>query len=71
MMADKNEQQFYIISYFLNGQFIKWEESVHQKPLDINDEIMIFIPQEGNSINATVVGKENVSEDEYKVFLMA
>ncbi|MEB3309247.1 MAG: hypothetical protein VKJ02_03365 [Snowella sp.] len=71
MILDNADPRFYIISYFLNGQFLKWEEAVQQDPFDINDEIMIFVPQQGNSINATVVGKEDVSEDEYKVYLSA
>lgn len=73
MITETENQYFYIISYFLNGHFVKWEEVVQrdQFNIDIADELTLFLPSQDNYVSAKVVSTEVVSEDEYKVFLVS
>ena len=48
MIAETQNQYFYIVSYFLDGRFIKWEEVIGETrfDLDVADEMTLFVPDQ-------------------------
>ena len=73
MIAETQNQYFYVVSYFLDGRFVKWEEVIGETrfDLDVADEITLFVPERDSSVKAKVVSTEALSEDEYRVFLIS
>ena len=57
MIAETQNQYFYIISYFLDGRFVKWEEVIGETrfELDVADEMTLFVPDQQSSVKAKVV----------------
>jgi phosphatidylserine decarboxylase len=66
----KEVKHFHIYDYFLNGRFLKWEE-VHESHLPVNGEMREIRANNGQSIAAKVIGTEQVSESEHRVFLVS
>ena len=73
MIAETQNQYFYIVSYFLDCSFVKWEEVIGETrfDLDIADEMTLFVPDQEGSVKAKVVSTEALSDDEYRVFLVS
>jgi len=73
MIAETQNQYFYIVSYFLDGRFIKWEEVIGETrfALDVADEMTLFVPDQDGSVKEKVVSTEALSDDEYRVFLVS
>lgn len=73
MIAERQDQYFYMVSYFLDGNFVKCEEVIQptQFNLDVADEVSLFVPDRDSHVNAKVVNTEAISEDEYRVFLVS
>lgn len=71
MITTLEEEQFYVIDYFLNGCFLTSTAARNENALAVDDDVQVVSPQTGQSVIAKIVEIEPVSEDEYRVLLMA
>ncbi len=67
MKKRKKGQHFYILDYFLDGYFLKWEEVKGNCPVYGQD--WVVSRQDGTEVVTKVVGIEPISEDERRIFL--
>lgn len=74
MTAIKTQQRqsvkhFCIFDYYLDGTFLRWEESLGECPvLFLGKEVVIDLDN-GSSINTKIIDFEFISEDECHVYL--
>lgn len=67
MVMQQKHKNFYVLDYFLDGEFLKWEEVEDGYPTC--GEICSIILDDGTEIHPRVVETEKVSEDELRIFL--
>ena len=67
MMTKQEHKRFYILDYFLDGEFLKWEEVEVECPT--RGDICSISLEDGSEIHPKVVETEQISEDEMRVFL--
>lgn len=71
-MTTGNLQQgnkFCIFDYYLDGEFLKWEEVTGQCPILTPGQDWVVNMEDGTQIKGEIVETQAVSEDERKVFL--
>ncbi|MDJ0902072.1 MAG: hypothetical protein QNJ55_25045 [Xenococcus sp. MO_188.B8] len=71
-MTAKDVQQgrsFCIFDYYLDGEFLKWEEVIGHCPVLIPGQDWVVNLEDGTQITAKIVETEAVSEDERKIYL--
>ena len=71
-MTAKDVQQgksFCIFDYYLDGEFLKWEEVIGQCPVLIPGQDWVVNLEDGTQITAKILEIEALSEDERKVYL--
>ena len=68
MTVQQAKKKFYMVDYFLDGYFFKSEEMIGQELPKYGDWKNISSQQKGD-IKAQVVGTEEISEDEYRIFM--
>jgi hypothetical protein len=71
MITTLDEEQFYVIDYFLNGRFLTSTAAKNENALTVDDDVQVMSPQTGQSVTAKIVEIDAVSEDEYRVLLIA
>ncbi len=67
MMAHQERKHFHIFDYFLDGYFLMWEEVEDIYPT--YGEFCSISLEDGTEIHAQVVGTEQISENELRIFL--
>ena len=65
----QKRKQFCILDYYLDGEFLKWEEVIGQCPVLIPGQDWVVNLEDGTQINAKILETEAISEDERKVYL--
>jgi hypothetical protein len=60
----------YITDYFLDGYYLKSEAIVHSQYPTIEEHIQIVLPHQSQPILVQVTEIVEVSEDEYKIYLV-
>jgi len=60
-------KHFYILDYFLDGHFLKWEE--YEGNLPVCGQTVVINLEHGNEIVTQVVETEQISENESRIFL--
>ena len=67
MRKREKDRHFYILDYFLDGYFLKWEEVEGDCPVYGQD--WIVSREDGTEIATKVVGIEPISEHERRILL--
>ena len=67
MLKKQTGQHFYILDYFLDGYFLKWEERKGNCPVYGQD--WVVSREDGTEIATKVVGIEPISEHERRILL--
>lgn len=67
MTNRKKGKHFHILDYFLDGHFLKWEEIDGDCP--VYGQRWVVNLKDGTEIVTTVVGTEQISENEHRIFL--
>ena len=67
MIAKQERKNFFIFDYFLDGEFLKWEEVEVDCPAC--GEVCSIILDDGTEIHPKVVETEKISEDELRIYL--
>ena len=67
MITQQKHRNFYIFDYFLDGEFLKWEEVEDECPAC--GEVCSISLDDGTEIHPKVVETEQISEDELRIFL--
>lgn len=60
----------YITDYFLDGYYLKSEATLQSQHPDIEEHIQLLLPHRSQPILAQVIEIVEVSEDEYKIYLV-
>lgn len=67
--ATTKNRYFCIFDYFLDGEFLKWEEVTGECPVLICGQDCVVRLDDGTEITAKIIGTEVVSENEHRIFL--
>ena len=67
MISKQKQKNFHIVSYFLDGDFLKWEEVEDDCP--VNGDFCSIGLEDATEICAKVIKTEKISENELKIFL--
>ena len=67
MRKREKGQHVYILDYFLDGYFLKWEEVEGNCP--VYGQEWVVSRQDGTEVVTKVVGTEPISEHEHRIFL--
>lgn len=67
MLVNQQGKHFYIFDYFLDGEFLKWEEC--QSDFPVCGQTLAIELENGNEIVTQVVEIEPISENESRIFL--
>ena len=67
MRKREKDRHFYILDYFLDGYFLKWEELEGNCPVYGQD--WLVSRDDGTEIMTKVVGIEQISENERRILL--
>ena len=62
-------RSFCIFDYYLDGEFLKWEEVIGQCPVLIPGQDWVVNLEDGTQITAKILEIEALSEDERKIYL--
>lgn len=62
-------QNFCIYDYYLDGEFLKWEEVVGECPVLIPGQDWVVNMEDGTQISGKIVDIEAISEDERRIHL--
>ncbi|BFM38675.1 hypothetical protein [Synechocystis sp. LKSZ1] len=60
----------YITDYFLDGYYLKSEATVQSQYPTVEEHIQIVLPHQSHPILVQVMEIVEVSEDEYKIYLV-
>ena len=67
MLTKQKNQHFHIFDYFLDGQFLKWEECEGDFP--VCGQYWVINLENGTEIVTKVIAIEEISEDEHRILL--
>jgi len=67
MIDRPKRKHFHILDYFLDGYFLKWEEVEDKCP--VYGQPWVVSLEDGKEIVTKVVGIEQISENEHRIFL--
>lgn len=67
-MTIKKGKHVYIFDYFLDGYFLKWEQ-VRDENYPVPGEVRIVSLESGVEVSTKVLGTEEISENEHRIFL--
>ena len=65
----RKDRYFCIFDYFLDGEFLKWEEIKGECPILACGDDWVISLDDGTEITTKIVGIEAVSESERRIFL--
>ena len=68
MSVTHEHKKFYICDYFLDGYFLNSKETLGED-LPRAGELKVIHPKAGVEISAKIVDTEQVSENEYRIFM--
>ena len=67
MLTQQKGKHFYILDYFLDGSFLRWEEFEGNCP--VYGQYLVINLENGTEIVTKVVGIDEISEDERRILL--
>lgn len=65
----QNKRHFCIFDYYLDGQYLKWEEVQGECPILVHGQEWIVNLEDGTQITTEVMDTEAVSENERRIYL--
>ncbi|MEL6579574.1 MAG: hypothetical protein AAFQ14_07480 [Cyanobacteria bacterium J06621_12] len=68
-MTTNNKRHFCIFDYYLNGEYLKWEEIEGECPLMIPGQQWTVNLDDGTQVTGEIIETESVSENERKILL--
>ncbi len=70
MLKITNRHKVCVVDYFLDGYYLSWKE-VNENEFPKIGQFEQLAPKPGVEVNAKVVNIEELSESEYRVFLIS
>ena len=67
MLTKQKGKNFYILDYFLDGYFLKWEEVEGECP--VCGQTLVIKGENGTEVVTQVVEIEQISENEHRILL--
>ena len=67
MVSKQKDKHFYILDYFLDGYFLKWEEVKDNCP--VCGQYLVLNLENGTEVVAQVLETEEISENEVRILL--
>jgi hypothetical protein len=68
MAVQQKNKHFYMLDYFLDGNFVKSEEMIAEK-LPERGDWKVISSKTGENIQAQIADIEKISENEYKILM--
>lgn len=68
-MTTNNKRHFCIFDYYLNGEYLKWEEIEGECPLMNPGQQWTVNLDDGTQVTGEIIETESVSENERKILL--